>query len=110
VVRIFLRAANKAKKKKRNCSQRNFSLSNTLPRKRNTIITSKGTIEKLTKNNSLLEGPPPMLVFTFMSHSNLIKQFFFFFVDELLDCGERKRRGGYFKFENMWLKFEGFVD
>ena len=28
----------------------------------------------------------------------------------LLDCGDRKRRGGYFKFENMWLKSEEFVD
>jgi hypothetical protein len=28
----------------------------------------------------------------------------------LLDCGVTNRSGGYFKFENMWLKSEGFVD
>jgi hypothetical protein len=28
----------------------------------------------------------------------------------LLYCGERRRGGGYFKFENMWLKSEGFMD
>jgi hypothetical protein len=28
----------------------------------------------------------------------------------LLDCGVSKRSGGNFKFENMWLKSEGFVD
>ncbi|KAG6624838.1 hypothetical protein CIPAW_16G055100 [Carya illinoinensis] len=28
----------------------------------------------------------------------------------MLDCGEIQRRRRYFKFENMWLKLEGFVD
>jgi exonuclease III len=28
----------------------------------------------------------------------------------MLDCGVSTRSGGYFKFEKMWLKFEGFVD
>jgi hypothetical protein len=28
----------------------------------------------------------------------------------MLVCGETRRVGGYFKFENMWLQHEGFVD
>jgi hypothetical protein len=28
----------------------------------------------------------------------------------MLECGGTNRAGGYFKFENMWLKFEGFVE
>jgi hypothetical protein len=28
----------------------------------------------------------------------------------ILECGVPNRVGGYFKFENMWLKFEGFVE
>jgi hypothetical protein len=28
----------------------------------------------------------------------------------LLDCGDFQRGSRYFKFENMWLKSEGFVD
>jgi hypothetical protein len=28
----------------------------------------------------------------------------------LLDCGDFQRGSRYFKFENMWLKFEGLVD
>jgi hypothetical protein len=28
----------------------------------------------------------------------------------ILDCGVPSRRSPYFKFENMWLKSEGFVD
>jgi hypothetical protein len=28
----------------------------------------------------------------------------------MLECGGTNRAGAYFKFENMWLKFEGFVE
>jgi hypothetical protein len=28
----------------------------------------------------------------------------------MLDCGVMSRSSRYFKFENMWLKSEGFVD
>jgi hypothetical protein len=28
----------------------------------------------------------------------------------LLDCGAPRGRSGYFKFENMWLKSDGFVN
>jgi len=28
----------------------------------------------------------------------------------LLDCGTSRGRNRYFKFENMWLKYEGFVE
>jgi hypothetical protein len=28
----------------------------------------------------------------------------------MLVCGETRTGGGYFKFENMWLQHEGFVD
>jgi hypothetical protein len=28
----------------------------------------------------------------------------------LLDCGAPRRGSRYFKFENMWLKYEGFIE
>jgi hypothetical protein len=28
----------------------------------------------------------------------------------MLDCGVQRERKGYFKFENMWLKSDGFVE
>jgi hypothetical protein len=51
-------------------SQRNLSSPNTLPRKKNAIITNKDIVEGSNIEQPAFGGGPSKLVFTFLSHSN----------------------------------------